>query len=440
MNILIVDDEISQVNLLKGFLEKQGYGITTTTNPNEAVDIAYNQHIDIVISDFNMPDIKGDELLSILKSINPEIKIIIITAYGTVEKAVSLIKSGAEDFIEKPIDLKELLEKISKLEESIITERGIRDIEEKVNIDIPFKNPKILNIYKNINKIADSDINVLITGESGVGKEVIAQTIHKLSQRSRRAFVAVNCAAIPENLFENEFFGHEKGAFTGAITTKKGKFELADGGTIFLDEVGEIPLNLQGKLLRGIQERVIQRVGGEKDIKIDVRIISATNKNLKDMTENNEFREDLYYRLNVVEINIPPLRERVEDIPIFIDYFIDKFSNKQVKISNDARDLLIKYEYPGNIRELENIIQRAVALCSGNIISLNEIPDNIKKRDSLKSISDVPSNLLNEVEILEKRRIIEALEKNNFNKSRAANSLGINERVIRYKIKKYKIL
>jgi len=440
MNILIVDDEISQVNLLKGFLEKQGYSITTTTNPNEAVDIAYNQHIDIVISDFNMPDIKGDELLSILKSINPEIKIIIITAYGTVEKAVSLIKSGAEDFIEKPIDLKELLEKISKLEESIITERGIRDIEEKVNIDIPFKNPKILNIYKNINKIADSDINVLITGESGVGKEVIAQTIHKLSQRSRRAFVAVNCAAIPENLFENEFFGHEKGAFTGAITTKKGKFELADGGTIFLDEVGEIPLNLQGKLLRGIQERVIQRVGGEKDIKIDVRIISATNKNLKDMTENNEFREDLYYRLNVVEINIPPLRERVEDIPIFIDYFIDKFSNKQVKISNDARDLLIKYEYPGNIRELENIIQRAVALCSGNIISLNEIPDNIKKRDSLKSISDVPSNLLNEVEILEKRRIIEALEKNNFNKSRAANSLGINERVIRYKIKKYKIL
>ncbi len=444
MNILIIDDEKSQVELLKGFLKKQRYNVFATTNPKEALKLIKYRYINLVISDLKMPEISGDELLRRIKNINPDIKFILITAYGTIEKAVEIMKLGADDFITKPINLEELLEKIKKIEEEVCVKDIIKKIEDKIDVDIPFKNHKILEIYKIVHKIAPKDINVLITGESGSGKEVIAQTIHKLSNRKDKPFIAVNCAAIPENLFESEFFGHEKGAFTGAISSRKGKFELANKGTLFLDEVGEIPLHLQGKLLRALQEKVIEKVGSEKQIPVDVRIISATNKNLKEMVKNGKFREDLYYRLKVIEINLPPLRERKEDIPVFIDYFLNQFSEEPINISSEAKDLLIKYSYPGNIRELENIISRAVALCSNNIITPEDLPEEVRFGEEffdepIPNLGNV-KDLNEEVERLEKRLIYKALKENDWNKSKAARALNINERVIRYKIKKYNLL
>jgi len=439
MNILIIDDEKAQVDVLTGFLKKQGVNVYSTTSPEEAIEFFKKHHITLVISDLNMPLIKGDELLEKLKNINPEVKFIIITAYGTIGKAVSVMKKGADDFIEKPVDLKKLLDKIRGLEEKYIVESSIKEIEEKINTSIPFINNEILAIYKTIHKIAPKDINVLITGESGSGKEIIAKTIHKLSKRSKQPFVAVNCAAIPETLFESEFFGHEKGAFTGAISSKKGKFEIANRGTIFLDEIGEIPLFLQAKLLRVIQEKTFERVGAEKTTNLDARIIAATNKDLKKMVKDGEFREDLYYRLNVVSINLPPLRKRKEDIPIFIDYFLEKFSNSKISISPQAKDILIKYHYPGNIRELENMIQRAIALCSGNVIQPSDLPDEIKIDEFIENDDSNSRNLNKEIEQIERSLIINALKENNWNQTKAAKSLGINERVIRYKIKKYNI-
>ncbi len=439
MNILIVDDEINQTELLSGFLEKQGFNIFSTTSPVEAIDIVNREHVDLVISDYKMPELSGEELLEKVKSINPEINFIMITAYGEIDTAVNVMKRGAADFIQKPVDLSELIEKIRILEEQLLIRRTTKEIEDKIDVEIPFKNENILTIYKTIYKIAPKDINVLITGESGSGKEVIAKTIHKLSHRGKYPFVAVNCAAIPDNLFESEFFGHEKGAFTGAVSRKKGKFELANRGTIFLDEVGEIPLYLQGKLLRVLQEHVIERVGGEQSIKIDARIIAATNRDIKTMVKKGEFREDLFYRLNVISLHLPPLRERKKDIPIFINYFLKKFSGGKIGISNGAKDILIKYHYPGNIRELENIIQRAVALCSDNLIKPEDLPDEIKL-DNLKEYdSGIDLSLNKEIERLEKNLILEALKKFEWNKSKAAKSLGINERVIRYKIEKYSL-
>ena len=441
MNILIVDDDRPQLELLEGFLKKQKYNVFTTTEPKNALKIIKDRFINLVISDLKMPEIEGDILLKEIKKINPEIRFILITAYGTIEKAVEIMKEGADDFIQKPINLKELLEKIKKIEEETSIIDTIKKIEKDIKIDIPFKNRKILEIYKIIYKISPKDINVLITGESGSGKEVIAKTIHKLSKRAKNPFIAVNCAAIPENLFESEFFGHTKGAFTGAISSRKGKFELANKGTLFLDEVGEIPIHLQGKLLRVLQERVIEPVGSEKLVNVDVRIISATNKNLKEMVKRGKFREDLFFRLNVIEINLPPLRERKEDIPVFIDYFLEKFSSSQIKISPEAKDLLLKYSYPGNIRELENIIYRAVALCSDNIITPDDLPDEIKYGDEIydEPLPGISIDLNEEVEKLEKKLILSALKQHNWNKSQAAKSLNINERVLRYKIKKYNI-
>ncbi len=439
MNILIVDDDKPQLELLKGFLKKQQYNVLDTTSPEKAIEIIKNRFINLVISDLKMPEMEGDLLLKKIKQLNPEIRFILITAYGTIEKAVEIMKTGADDFITKPIDLKELLNKIKKIEEETSIKDTIQKIEKEIKIDIPFKNKKILEVYKIIHKIAPKDINVLITGESGSGKEVIAKIIHKLSNRAKNPFIAVNCAAVPENLFESEFFGHEKGAFTGAISSRKGKFELANNGTLFLDEVGEIPLHLQGKLLRALQEKVIERVGSEKLIPVNVRIISATNKNLKEMVKQGKFREDLFFRLNVIEINLPPLRERKEDIPVFIEYFLKKFSDEDIKISPEAMDLLLKYNYPGNIRELENIISRAVALCSDNLITPNDLPDEVRIGDYEFDlpIPGIITDLNEEVEKLEKKLILKALKENNWNKTKAAKSLNINERVIRYKIKKY---
>ena len=439
MKILIVDDEKSQIDILEGFLKKQKHTIFATTNPTDAVDILKKHSINLILSDYKMPEMTGEELFLKVKSINPEIKFIMLTAYGTIDTAVNIMKLGAVDFIQKPIDLKLLIEKITQIEENILLNDAKENIEDKIDIDIPFKNSKILDVYKTIYKIAGNDINVFISGESGTGKEIIAKTIHQLSSRGRNRFMAVNCAAIPDNLFESELFGYEKGAFTGAVSSRKGKFLLANNGTIFLDEIGEVPMHLQGKLLRVLQERQIEPLGSEKTIQVNIRLISATNKNIKEMVKRGEFREDLYYRLNVISIDLPPLRERKEDISVFIEYFLKNLGNGNITISSEAKDLLIKYHYPGNIRELENIIQRAIALSNGKIITAKELSDEVKLSNILNENSHVNFNFSEEIARLEKKLIFEALEKFNYNKTQAAKSLGINERVIRYKIKKYNL-
>jgi DNA-binding NtrC family response regulator len=448
-SILIVDDEETQRNILSGYLQKKGFKVYSASSGNEGVDVTKNNLIDIVLSDYKMPDKTGLEVLEEVKKINPEISFVILTAYGTVENAVKAMRLGAYDYISKPVDLDEL----DLLIERIIETKNLKSeiqilrsqLQEKFKFDSFISNsPKMDELLSMASRAADSKATILITGESGTGKEVLAKAIHFASSRKYKPFIAVNIPALPETLLESELFGHEKGAFTGAEKLKKGRFELADKGTIFLDEIGDVPLNIQVKLLRVLQEQKIERLGSTENIDIDVRIITATHQNLESKIKDGSFREDLFYRLNIVSINIPPLRERREDILPMIEHFINYYANENAKgkieISKEAVDLLMKYSYPGNVRELENIIERAVVLCRDKIITLNDIPDTIKgfKKESL--IRDSATGTLNEqVESLEKKLIYDALSQSGGNQTVAAKLLGLTERNIRYKIQKYGI-
>lgn len=448
-SILIVDDEETQRNILSGYLQKKGFKVYSASSGNEGVDVTKNNLIDIVLSDYKMPDKTGIEVLEEVKKMNPEISFVILTAYGTVENAVKAMRLGAYDYISKPVDLDEL----DLLMERIIETKNLKSeiqilrsqLQEKFKFDSFISNsPKMDEVLSVASRAADSKATILITGESGTGKEVLAKAIHFASSRKDKPFIAVNIPALPETLLESELFGHEKGAFTGAEKLKKGRFELADKGTIFLDEIGDVPLNIQVKLLRVLQEQKIERLGSTENIDIDVRIITATHQNLESKIKDGSFREDLFYRLNIVSINIPPLRERREDILPMIEHFIIYFANEndkgKIEISKEAVDLLMKYSYPGNVRELENIIERAVVLCRDKIITLNDIPDTIKgfKKESL--IKDPATGTLNEqVEALEKKLIYDALSQSGGNQTVAAKLLGLTERNIRYKIQKYGI-
>ncbi len=439
MKILIVDDETTQAELLKGFLQKQGYEALAASHPEKALEIFEQEPIWLVLLDHKMPGLTGCELLTRLKKINPHVKVIMITAYGEVGLAVEAMKLGAEDFLEKPIVLEELLTRIKRLEEEYFTEQDVKetfeDLEERetpLPLEIVTESPRMKEIISTVRRVAPTPWPVLIRGETGTGKEIIARLIHLLSSRAERPFIEVNCAAIPENLFESELFGHERGAFTGASHTKRGRFELAHTGTIFLDEVGELPLNLQPKLLRVLQEGKFSRLGGEKDIEVDVRIISATNRDLKKMIEEGLFREDLYYRLNVFEIELPPLRERKEDIPKLIELFTRRYALHPVTYSPEATDYLLKYPYPGNIRELEHIIQRTVTLARGRVIRPEDLPEEVRRYRRLRS-----GPLEERLAALEREMILEALEKTGWVQTRAAELLGISERVLRYKMAKH---
>ena len=448
-SILIIDDEESQRNVLSGYLQKKGFTIFSASSGNAGVELAKNNMIDIVLSDYKMPDKTGLEVLEEVKRINPEINFVILTAYGTIENAVKAMRLGAYDYISKPVDLDEL----DLLIERIIETKNLRSeikllrtqLFDKFKIDSIISNsPKMEEVLSVSSRAADSKATILITGESGTGKEVLAKAIHYISSRKNQPFIAVNIPALPETLLESELFGHEKGAFTGAEKLKKGRFELADKGTIFLDEIGDVPLNLQVKFLRVLQEQKIERLGGTENINIDVRIITATHQNLEEKIKDGTFREDLFYRLNIVSINIPPLRERREDILPLIEYFITSYTKEnnreKIEISKEAVDLLLKYNYAGNVRELENIIERAVVLCRDNIITLNDIPDSVrglKKESTLKQSETAP--LAEQVETLEKKLIFDALSKSNGNQTLAAKILGLTERNIRYKIQKYGI-
>ena len=449
LSILIVDDEKSQRELLGGFLQSQGHTVTEAENGEKAVKTVASGHFDLILLDYKMPGMSGLDVLKEVKQINPEIDVVIITAYGTVETAVEALKAGAIDYLTKPIvELDELVILVNRTAErrQLIQENKLlkEDLNKRgVTADkIIYKSGKMAEIINLAGRVATSKASVLIQGESGTGKELLARLIHQLSLRADKPIVIVNCVALHENLLESELFGHEKGAFTGASTRRIGRFEEADGGTIFLDEIGELSPTMQVKLLRFLQEREFQRVGSNVNLQVDVRFISATNRNLERQVAEGSFRDDLFYRLKVVTISLPPLRERKEDIPALIDYFVEKFAKengKNVKgFTLEARDLLLKYDYPGNIRELENIMERAVVIAREEYITTNDLPF---KADFLTEDSDKkPYSALKEsLDELEKKLIMEAMEKAQDNQTRAAGILGISERMLRYKLKKYEL-
>ena len=444
--ILIADDEINMIWALKKALTKEGYEIISAEDGIAAVDSFKKHEPDLVILDLKMPKLDGMEVLENIKIINPKIPVILITAHGSTKLAVEAMKLGALDYISKPFDIEELRVIIRKALEYKSLNDEVNYLRSKLKED----NPKIIyqskimdDLLNLVYRVAPTDATVLVLAESGTGKELIANALHEYSNRGKGPLIKINCGALPENLLESELFGYEKGAFTGAVSRKKGKFELAQGGTIFLDEIGEISEAMQIKLLRVLQEKEFERVGGEETIKGDFRVIAATNKDLKEMVDNKEFREDLYYRLNVIPINIPALRNRREDIPLLIDYFIEKYSGQMGKtkmaISKGALEKMICYKWKGNIRELQNIIERCVILSWGNEITEDILPEDIKgKLSSIDSNYVLPDEgiLLEEVE---KNLIIQALERTELNQTKAAKLLGITRHTLLYRLEKYNI-
>ncbi len=451
IKLLIVDDEQAQADALAGFFKKRGYSVFTTYNLRDVNLVLDDQSIDICLTDLKLKDTTGGEILSIVKKKNPHTPVVIMTAYGSVDDAVGLMKDGAFDFIQKPIDLKELTAIISKAEENCYLVSENNQLKNELANSSSFENiishsKAMEQVLNTAARVAPSKAGVLIRGESGTGKELIAKAIHLNSSRKNKPFIVVNCAAMPDTLFESELFGHEKGAFTGAVKQRIGKFEEADGGTLFIDEAGDIPPQIQVKLLRAIQFGDIQRLGSNEVIRPNVRIIAATNRDLEKMIAEGEFREDLYYRFNIVTIKLPALRERKEDIPYLIDYFIKSFSeinDKSVSsISKEALSDLLNYNFPGNIRELENLIQRAVVLSRDNMVKLQDLPDEVKGHIHNETVDCdhlTLGNLNQKVENLERALIRKALTESGGNQVKAAELLEISERTLRYKLSKYKI-
>lgn len=445
--VLVVDDEKNQREMLVGFLVKKGYQAMGCQNALEALSIIKEQPVDLVLTDHQMPEMTGHELLTQIKRINPEILVILFTAYGTVETAVKAMQEGAYHYLTKPVDLQELTVILKKGTEYLHVREENRELrkilQERFSFDqIVSASSQMEEVLNLVTRVAPTDTTVLIRGESGTGKELIAQAIHFHSQRANRPLIKVNCAALPETLLESELFGHEKGAFTGALNLRRGRFEEAEGGSIFLDEIGDISLSTQSKLLRVIQEKSFQRLGSNKTIQANCRILAATNRDLEKSIQEGTFREDLYYRLNVVPILIPPLRERKEDIPKLIEHFLEKFGlkcHKPIKgLTREARDGLLKYNYPGNIRELENIIERAVVLTRHEVIDEDDLPIQMRPAPA-EEMPIGKDHSGNQLEITERRLVMRALENNEWVQTRAAEELGISERVLRYKMKKHHI-
>lgn len=447
ISILIIDDEKPQREGLGGYFKKKGNTVFLAESGLQGLEIIRNNQIDIVLTDYKMPDLSGVETLTEIKKINPEIEVILITAYGSIEIAVEAMKFGALNYLLKPVNLDELdiLIERALLNNQILSENKKLKLELglKYNFENIVYQSKALEEALNIAaRVAKSDAPVLIRGESGTGKELFAKAIHFASRRSNEPFVTVNCAALPETLLESEMFGYDKGAFTGADQKRIGRFEEAKEGTIFIDEIGDIPLTMQVKLLRVLQSGEYSRLGSNRIIKTNARIITATNRNLEEMISNNLFREDFYYRINVVSVNIPPLRERKEDIPLLIEYFIKKFGSLGKTFSKEAYDLLMKYDFPGNIRELENSIQRACVLARGDMITSNDLPPQMQLLRNeniggsfLPEIADLNIQLSQfEIAIINK-----ALKETGGNQSKAAKLLNISERNFRYKLEKYNI-
>ncbi len=447
--ILIVDDEMDALDLMEELFLKHGYETFTARNGIEALNIINENEPDILISDMVMPEMDGIKLLDIIGKKHSDIAVIMITAHGTIETAVDAMKKGAKDYILKPLRLDEILAKvetISQLKSLMKENQYLREkLSQKYNFNnIIGKNGKMLELFDLIKDIAKTNSTILITGESGTGKELIANAIHFNSDRIKKPFVKVNCGVLAENLLESELFGHVKGSFTGAIRDKLGRFEIANDGTIFLDEIGDISPNMQLKLLRVLQEGEFERVGGTETIKVDVRIITATNRNLADMMMKGEFRQDLYYRLNVIPLEVPPLRERKDDIPLLITHFLEKFNkqfNKRIDvIEDDAMKYLQNYSWQGNIRELENLVERSVVLNKTGRLTTKDFPPYVIKHEGDIQVNlDANGSLIDVVDSFEKQIILKALRDNNFNKLRTAEKLGIHRSTFMSKLKKYEI-
>ncbi|AEF94030.1 two component, sigma54 specific, transcriptional regulator, Fis family [Desulfotomaculum nigrificans CO-1-SRB] len=448
--ILVIDDEEHMCWALEKGLRQEGYQVLTATRGKQGLELIRNEVPSLVILDLKMPEMDGLEVLVRAKEMMPKLPVIMITAHGTIDTAIEAMKLGATDYITKPFDLDELklVVKQALMVNQLEVEVNFLRSELSQKYDrIVGNSQAIQDVCTLIEKVADSNATVLITGESGTGKEVTALTIHQLSSRRDKPFVPINCAALPESLLESELFGHEKGAFTGAVARKLGRFELANEGTLFLDEITEMPLSMQVKLLRVLQEKTFERVGGTESIQVDVRVIAATNRDPMECIKKGTFREDLYYRLNVLPIKLPPLRERVEDIPLLVMHFLKKFNpSKEPAISPDAMGLLSTYQWPGNIRELQNVIERAVILSQGQEIKPYHLPKEIQKTDTNKGSEEQNTGLVINfpdqgisLEELEKELILKALEKSNGNQTKASQLLGITRSALLYRAQKYQI-
>ncbi len=451
--ILIVDDEKNYPMIISELLQEEGYSSSTASSGMEALDILNNEIIDLVLTDVKMPGISGIQLLEKIKEINPDLPVIIMTAYGSVEKAVEAMHKGAYTFILKPFENQALIAHIAK---AISVYRIVQEnnmLREAVISRFSFdniigKSKPMQEIYETIKKVAPSNASVLIEGESGTGKELVAKSIHYNSLRKGNPMIAANCAAFAETLLENELFGHEKGAFTGAGTMKKGRFEISDKGTLFLDEIGELPISLQVKLLRVLQEKTIERVGGTDSIPVDFRLIAATNKNLEEEVKKGKFREDLFYRLNVVKVKLPVLKDRSDDIPLLIRYFIDKYTHgsqsigKVSGISPEAVRILCDYGWKGNVRELENVIERSVIFCNGDTITPADLPAQLRQNPpSILDLDGIPEGvgLAETLAVVEKRMIQKAMKLSDNVQTKAAELLGIGKSGLNQKLKKFNL-
>jgi len=446
--VLIVDDESGMRHMLSVLLEREGYDIETAENGQEGLNKIKSEDYDLVLCDIRMPEMDGLSFLERAKSVSRNVPVIMMSAFGNVDTAIEAMKKGAYDYVSKPFKADEILLRLQRLtkQESLVHENENlkRVLHQQTSFNnIVARSPKMLDIFDTIRKISEYKTTVLITGESGSGKELIAQAIHFNSPRANKPFVAINCSAIPETLLESELFGYMKGSFTGANKDKKGLFEEASGGTLFLDEVGDLPVPLQVKLLRAIQEEEIRRVGSSTTIKVDVRLITATLKNLGEEIKKGTFREDLYYRLNVLPIHLPPLRERKEDIPLLAEHFIKRFNTEMGKnvetISPECLQALGDYSWPGNVRELENMVERALVLENSKILNFESLPDVIRNQEVNPAIKAAANELSIKkmMAIMEQELIKKALEKTNGNRTWAAKLLEISHRALLYKIKRY---
>ncbi|MGP1437944.1 MAG: sigma-54-dependent transcriptional regulator [Treponema sp.] len=441
--ILVIDDEKNIREGLSMALEDEGYDVITAENGKKGLESALYDAVDLIITDLRMPLVSGEEILKKVVTELPSIPVIVLTGHGTVELAVEAMRIGAYDFLTKPLDLDRLFRLVKRALENRELTLQKKELEERLEKNTSIENiignsPIIRKVFNEIKKVAPTKATVLITGESGVGKELVANAIHNFSQRRDKPFIKVHCAALAESLLESELFGHEKGAFTGAVERKRGRFELSNKGSIFLDEIGEINQNIQVKLLRVLQEKQIERVGSSESIDVDTRVIAATNKDLEKEMKEGRFREDLYYRLNVVHIFIPPLRERREDIPLLVDSFVKEFSNENGKeissIEPKARNAIYNYDWPGNIRQLRNCIESAVVMTSDNVLHFDDLPFKEKGESDVIKIPMGSS-----MDKAEREIIIKTLHHENNNKKRVADILGIGRKTLYRKLKEYNI-
>ncbi len=448
--ILILDDEEGMRHMLAIILKKEGYAVEAVADAKKALRRVADDSVGFVLSDIRMPEMDGLQFLAEVKKIRPDVCVLMMSAYGNLDTALEAVKMGAYDYINKPFKPDEIIFTIRKAEERERLHKENVLLKDTIQREFSFENivaksTKMLEIFATVKKISEYKTTVLLLGESGTGKELVARALHYNSSRQDKPFITVNCGAIPENLLESELFGHVKGSFTGAHRTKKGLFEEADNGTLFLDEIGELPLLLQVKLLRALQEEEIRRVGDTAAIKVDVRIIAATVKDLAKEVEQGNFREDLFYRLNVLPITLPPLRERKEDVPLLVDHFLKKYTQKLAvsitEVSQEALNLLMDYDWQGNVRELENTIERAVVLSNGPDIKPENLPAHIRETSHSTGIrlQDDEYSIKKMSRIMEEELILKALRKTKGNRTKAAKLLEISHRALLYKIKQFKL-